>query len=151
MSRRSNPRPSLITARWAERLQKFIPSVQIFTFDWYSHEHVVYVKLHITLFNTKSLQLVSNASYVGRTSISIALREANRIAKYRQLERHARVKVEPALLYWHHCNNYHQFCTIPVWKSTEHVESLAVERSLIAIWCSQLNYRTFPGCFGDKR
>ena len=116
----NNPHPTLITSRWMQRLQKFVPDIHAFTFDWYTHEHVVYVKLHMSLFKTRMLQLVSNASYVGCTAISVTLREANRLAKYRQLDRNALVKVEPALLYWHHHNSYDAYCTIPVWKGTDH-------------------------------
>ena len=137
------PLNTFVSHQWKRRCLSQIPSVSMYTFTRFCSPRAVYLKLAMPSHIHRTFNVPCQHAYVGSTSITIEKREANRVAKLKQVYRQQLVKVELALRYWHfHCS-YFLFSTIVVWTGQDVIQVRAMETCLINEWRPHLN---FPFC-----
>ena len=78
--------------------------------------------------------------YIGSTSIGMAKREFNRMAKYRLAKAGAPVHVELAVKYWSRRSDFSNFTAIPIASFSTYQEAWIFEHLLISRWQPPLNH-----------
>ena len=78
--------------------------------------------------------------YIGSTSISVMLRESNRMSVFNKLSRREEVQAELAIRYWHAQSGFEQFSIIAVRTSESYKAAWIFEHCLIEAWQARLNY-----------
>jgi len=89
------------TQVWQRRLQNLGINPESYTFAFFQCTAVTYLKMQFNLPNSTSLSYKqAGRFYTGPTSIGMAKREFNRMAKYRLAKDGTPVHVELAVKYW---------------------------------------------------
>ena len=139
--------PSFCTLEWQRKLRKHNCVPSQYTFERFLKSGAVYLKLRFPLHAKSNQGVQSNMAYVGSTTLLIQEREANRVAKLRQVSKAKLVKAELALRWWIEKRNYFSFSTIVLNNPASKLEGLALEHALIAKWQPKLNFPSIVSHF----
>ena len=124
---------------WISRLRQYV-SPSSYSFKSYCKKFAVYLKIPCSYKSAHRFHFPHRMSYVGATQAGLASREANRIAKLRQLLNRKLIKAEPALLWWSEKSNYTQFSTICIANPPDKAKTFTMEHVLISKWQPMLNF-----------
>ena len=118
------------TQVWQRRLQNLGINPESYTFVFFQCTAVAYLKMQFNLPNSASLSYEqAGRFYIGPTSIGMAKREFDRMAKYRLAKDGTPVHVELAVKYWC-CTDF-----VIIWNSQRVVEQ---ENFLHQPWSSEI-------------
>ena len=116
------------TQVWQRRLKNLGINPASYTFDFFQCTAVTYLKMHFNLPNTIScLYKQAGRFYIGSTSIGMAKREFNRMAKYRLATAGNPVHVELAVKYWSRRSDFVEFTAIPIASFSTYQEAWTFE------------------------
>ena len=132
--------PCFVVTCWKTKLRRARCFPSTYTFPRFCEKSVVYLKLPFTLTNVHSHAVSSSFSYVGATSISLNKREANRVAKLRQVRCAKLVKTELAIRWWHQKKNYFLFSSLVLHVCKDQSEAFALEHAYLSAWKPKLNF-----------
>ena len=121
--------PCFVVTCWKTKLRRARCFPSTYTFPRFCEKSVVYLKLPFTLTNAHSHAVSSSFSYVGATSISLNKREANRVAKLRQVRSAKLMKTELAIRWWHQKKNYFLFSSLVLYACRDQSEAFAREHA----------------------
>ena len=129
------------TAVWQRRLQNLGINPESYTFVFFQCTAVTYLKMQFNLPNSTSLSYKqAGRFYIGSTSIGMAKREFNRMAKYRLAKDGTPVHVELAVKYWSRRSDFSNFTAIPIASFSTYQEAWIFEHLLISRWQPPLNH-----------
>ena len=129
------------TAVWQRRLQNLGINPESYTFVFFQCTAVTYLKMQFNLPNSTSLSYKqAGRFYIGSTSIGMAKREFNRMAKYRLAKDGTPVHVELAVKYWSRRSDLSNFTAIPIASFSTYQEAWIFEHLLISRWQPPLNH-----------
>ena len=129
------------TAVWQRRLQNLGINPESYTFAFFQCTAVTYLKMQFNLPNSTSLSYKqAGRFYIGSTSIGMAKREFNRMAKYRLAKAGTPVHVELAVKYWSRRSDFSNFTAIPIASFSTYQEAWIFEHLLISRWQPPLNH-----------
>ena len=110
------------TQVWQRRLQNLGINPESYTFVFFQCTAVTYLKMQFNLPNSTSLSYKqAGRFYIGSTSIGMAKREFNRMAKYRLAKDGTPVHVELAVKHWSRRSDFSNFTAIPI-ASFQHIK-----------------------------
>ena len=129
------------TQVWQRRLQNLGINPESYTFVFFQCTAVTYLKMQFNLPNSTSLSYKqAGRFYIGSTSIGMAKREFNRMAKYRLAKDGTPVHVELAVKYWSRRSDFSNFAAIPIASFSTYQEAWIFEPLLISRWQPPLNH-----------
>ena len=120
------------TQQWRSRLLSLNILPATYTWQFYQHHNVVYIKLP----HTTHLHFF----YIGSTGASTAGRERTRRAKFLQVCQNKLVNAELALRWWKLHDNYYNYSTIAIVHAESSIQALVKEHQLIQLWQPPLNF-----------
>ena len=132
--------PSFLVSEWKAKLKSIALRPASYKFNKVSSACTVYLKLPFPQCNQFRQAVSSKFCYVGCTHISIGKREANRVAKLRQLRKGRPTKAELSLRWWHQQDNYLSFSTIVLCVCKDKPSALVEEHCFISKWQPCLNF-----------
>lgn len=131
-----------ITQTWQRRLQALGINPSTYTFEFFQCTAVTYLKLpfHPPPLSSNPKYKQSGRFYIGSTSIGMAKREFNRMAKFKLAREGNPVHVELAVKYWSRRSDFFQYTAIPIASFSTYQEAWVFEHLLISRWQPPLNH-----------
>ena len=124
------------------RFQQLGVTPNKYTWPWFQANNAVYVKLQVWR-HFKTLEKYRQPSpmlYIGSTSVSVTLRESNRMSVFKRLQNHQEAQVELAVRYWHSAGNFEAFSVVAITACESYRAAWIFEHSLIELWQPKLNF-----------
>ena len=132
--------PSYTTSILKTKLRGFFQHYHSLTVQHFTTPHFTYIKVPTPQQISKRFSLPHNFLYIGSTNLPLYKREANRIAKFRQVTNHQLVKVELAIRWWAKTGNFWEYVLLPLSPCTDKKHTFVTEHSLIQVWQPKLNH-----------
>ena len=133
--------PTLESRKWRNRLQFLKINPSMYRFPFFQSQCAVYVRLPCHHPDSPQYGYTQHGHfYVGSTAVSLAKRDFNRQAKFKQLCNGQAVHVELSLRYWSPSGNFHIYNTIVLETHTTYEHAWVREHCLISHWQPALNH-----------
>ena len=115
--------------KWLTRFREENLTPQTYTWWRFTHTHVVYVKMNLD----------TNHSYIGMTTVGTKKREQSRKQKSNQVKNGKFVSCEPAIRFWQATQTSHRYIPLIIKTGTSKTWALATEAKYITKWKPSLN------------